>query len=257
MTNPSVTTSKKPVSKAFTTEKKFNTLKKFVHEMSEFFEDDNMAVKLYNHLLCKTTIKNRAPVSRHLKLFEEFCINNRDQIVSSDPNLAQKKIEYSSRVYLDFSKIFSDVSTDDESVLFDHLLVLSMVFDPDGSAIDVLKTKKDDGVTGELNNLFSNNPFLADMMEKVESQVKPGTNPMEAMSSMMSSGLLEELVTGMQENIEKGDIDMEELMESVQKMTSALPPDQMKALAPMMNAAALSQNTSTASHTEHTEQKSC
>jgi hypothetical protein len=255
MTTPSKS---KPMSKAFTTEKKFNTLKTFVREMSDFFQDD-MSVKLYNHLLCKTTIKNRAPVSRHLKLFEEFCINNRDQIVSSDPNLAQKKIEYSSRVYIDFSTIFSGVSssTDTQSVLFDHLLVLSMVFDPEGSAIDVLKNKQEDGVTGELHSLFNKNPFLADMMEKVESQVKPGTNPMEAMSSMMSSGLLEELVTGMQENIEKGDLNMEELMESVQKMTSALPPEQMKALAPMMNAAALTQNTSTASHTEHTEQKSC
>jgi hypothetical protein len=95
------------------------------------------------------------------------------------------------------------------------------------------------------------------MMEKVESQVKPGINPMEAMSSMMSSGLLEELVSGMQENIENGDLNMEELMESVQKMTSALPPEHMKVLAPMMNAAALTQNKSTAAHTEHTEQKSC
>jgi hypothetical protein len=252
MTTPSKS---KPMSKAFTTEKKFNTLKTFVREMSDFFQDD-MSVKLYNHLLCKTTIKNRAPVKRHLKLFEEFCINNRDQIVSSNPDLSQKKIAYSSRVYLDFSTIFSGVSssTDTQSVLFDHLLVLSMVFDPEGSAIDVLKHKQSDGVTGELHRLFNNNPFLADMMEKVESQVKPGINPMEAMSSMMSSGLLEELVSGMQEN---GDLNMEELMESVQKMTSALPPEHMKVLAPMMNAAALTQNKSTAAHTEHTEQKSC
>ena len=61
MTTPSKS---KPMSKAFTTEKKFNTLKTFVREMSDFFQDD-MSVKLYNHLLCKTTIKNRAPVKRH------------------------------------------------------------------------------------------------------------------------------------------------------------------------------------------------
>tara|TARA_B110000285_G_scaffold23237_1_gene22384 strand:- start:2923 stop:3684 length:762 start_codon:yes stop_codon:yes gene_type:complete len=240
-------------SKVFTHDKKFNTLKKFVCEMSEFFQDD-MAVKLYNHLLCKTTIKNRAPVKRHVKLFEDFCIANREQIVSSDPNLSQTKIEYSSRVYLDFSTIFSNVSNS-QSVLFDHLLVLSMVFDPDGEAVDVLKTRKGGDVPAELHSLFSSNPFLADMMEKVEGHVKPGANPMEAMSSMMSSGLLQELVSGMQENIETGDLDMGELMESVQKMTAALPPEQMQALTPIMKAAALTQNTSTADHTEHTEQK--
>jgi hypothetical protein len=213
-----------------------------------------MAVKLYNHLLCKTTLKNRAPVSRHVKLFEEFCTANRHQIVSSNPDLVQKKIEYSSRVFLDFSKIFSDVSESTKSVLFDHLLVLSMVFDPEGDAVEFLKTRKGGDMPGELHSLFSSNPFLADMMEKVESQVKPGANPMEAMSSMMSSGLLEELVSGMQENIEKGDLDMGELMESVQKMTSALPPSQMQALAPIMNAA-VSQSTSTVDRTLHTAQK--
>ena len=245
-------------SKKFTVEKKFNTIKKFVREMSVFFEDD-MSVKLYNHLLCKTTIKNRVPVARHVQLFEEFCINNRDQIVANNTALSQSKIEYSKRVYLDFAKIFKDVSNDEsaaetQSVLFDHLLVLSMVFDPESNAVDVLKNKKKD-TEGELHDLVNKNPFLADMMQKVESQVKPGTNPMEAMSSMMSSGLLQELVSGMQENIENGDLDMGELMESVQKMTASLPAEQMAALAPMMNAASLNQNTSIDDRTSRTEQK--
>lgn len=245
-------------SKKFTVEKKFNTIKKFVREMSVFFEDD-MSVKLYNHLLCKTTIKNRVPVARHVQLFEEFCINNRDQIVANNTALSQSKIEYSKRVYLDFAKIFRDVSDDEsaaetQSVLFDHLLVLSMVFDPESNAVDVLKSKNKD-TEGELHDLFNKNPFLADMMQKVESQVKPGTNPMEAMSSMMSSGLLQELVSGMQENIENGNLDMGELMESVQKMTASLPAEQMAALAPMMNAASLNQNTSIDDRTSHTEQK--
>jgi len=245
-------------SKKFTVEKKFNTIKKFVREMSVFFEDD-MSVKLYNHLLCKTTIKNRVPVARHVQLFEEFCINNRDQIVANNTALSQSKIEYSKRVYLDFAKIFRDVSDDEsaaetQSVLFDHLLVLSMVFDPESNAVDVLKSKNKD-TEGELHDLFNKNPFLADMMQKVESQVKPGTNPMEAMSSMMSSGLLQELVSGMQENIENGNLDMGELMESVQKMTASLPAEQMAALAPMMNAASLNQNTSIDDRTSRTEQK--
>jgi len=245
-------------SKKFTVEKKFNTIKKFVREMSVFFEDD-MSVKLYNHLLCKTTIKNRVPVARHVQLFEEFCINNRDQIVANNTALSQSKIEYSKRVYLDFAKIFRDVSNDEsaaetQSVLFDHLLVLSMVFDPESNAVDVLKSKNKD-TEGELHDLFNKNPFLADMMQKVENQVKPGTNPMEAMSSMMSSGLLQELVSGMQENIENGNLDMGELMESVQKMTASLPAEQMAALAPMMNAASLNQNTSIDDRTSRTEQK--
>jgi hypothetical protein len=73
----------KQLVKKFTTEKKFTTLKKFVHEMSSFFNDD-LAVKLYNHLLRKTTLKNRVPVSRHIELFTEFCTANRKHIVEGD-----------------------------------------------------------------------------------------------------------------------------------------------------------------------------
>jgi hypothetical protein len=224
-------------------QKRFNTLKRFVHEMASFFEED-MSLKLYNHLLKKTTIKNRGPVSRHVKLFEEFCAANRKQIVESNTALPASRIEYSSRVYIDFSKIFADIfdeenAADTRAILFDHLLVLSMVFDPDGNAAAVLKSRKD-STPEELKELFNESPFLQDMMAKVERQVKPGANPMEAMTSMMSSGLLQELVTGMQENIENGDLDMEQLMSSVQKMTSSLPPDQLNALKPMLAMAEMS-----------------
>lgn len=221
--------------------KRFNTLKKFVHEMASFFQDD-MALKLYNHLLRKTTIKHRVPVSRHLQIFTEFCKNNRKQILSSNTAFQQTKLEYSKRVYIDFSKIFKDIEDGDEgpetqSVLFDHLLVLSMVFDPEGQANKVLKEKADDEANDEIKHLFGSNPFLADMMEKVEGHVKPGANPMEAMSSMVSSGLLEELVGGMQQKIQSGEVDMDQLIGSVQRITSSLPPEQMQAIAPMLSMA--------------------
>ena len=221
--------------------KRFNTLKKFVHEMASFFQDD-MALKLYNHLLRKTNIKHRAPVSRHLQIFTEFCKNNRKQILSSNTAFQQTKLEYSKRVYIDFSKIFKDIEEGDEgpetqSVLFDHLLVLSMVFDPEGQANKVLKEKAGDEANDEIKHLFGSNPFLAEMMEKVDGHVKPGANPMEAMSSMVSSGLLEELVGGMQQKIQSGEVDMDQLMGSVQRITSSLPPEQMQAIAPMLSMA--------------------
>ena len=186
-------------------------------------------------------MKNRVPVSRHIELFTEFCTANRKHIVEGDVDFVQKRIEYSSRVYIDFAKIFADISKDDcaeetKSVLFDHLLVLSMVFDSESSASDIIKSRTS-STQGELKELFDDNPFLADMMKKVESQVKPGANPMEAMTEMMSSGLLQELVSGMQDNIEKGNLDMNQLMGSVQRMTASLPQEQLAALNPMLQMA--------------------
>jgi hypothetical protein len=224
-----------------TPEKKFATIKKFIHEMSSFFQDD-LALKLYNHLLRKTTMKNRAPVARHIQIFSDFCKQNRQEIIEHNIAFPEPRLEYSSRVYLDMGKIFTDVQDGEDSaethnVLFDHLLVLSMVFDPESNAHEVLKNKAGDDAGDEIKELLDSNPFLHDIMDKVEKQVRPGANPMEAMSSMVSSGLLQELVADMQGKIESGELDMENLMGSVQRMSASLPSDQMEALAPMLKLA--------------------
>lgn len=228
--------------KMSSTEKKFTTLCSFVNEMSAFFNKD-LALKLYNHLLVKTTLADTVPVEKHISEFTDFCKNNRKHILEANTALPQKKINYSERVYIDFEKIISEILKEDSAaetltVLFDHLLLLSSVFDPEGNASEVIKNKaQSDDKTSEIKEFLEGNEFLSGMMKKVESQVDPGSNPMEAMSKMMSSGLLQELVVGMQENIDSGKMNVQDLMTSVQKMTTALPPDQMAALQPMLGMA--------------------
>ena len=210
--------------------------------MSAFFNKD-LALKLYNHLLVKTTLADTAPVEKHISEFTNFCKKNRKHIIEANTALPCKKITYSERVYIDFEKIISEILKEDSAaetltVLFDHLLLLSSVFDPEGNASKVLKDKaQSNDKTNEIKEFLEGNEFLSGMMKKVESQVDPGSNPMEAMSKMMSSGLLQELVVGMQENIDSGKMNVQDLMTSVQKMTTALPPDQMAALQPMLGMA--------------------
>ena len=222
---------------------KFNTIKNFVTELSVFF-DKNMCLKLYSHLLSRTTTnKHPEPVKKHVKIFTDFVKGNRDEIISPNVALTKPCVQYSERVKIDFAAIFKMVEEEDtcaetQAVIFEHLLVLSTVLDPESGAGDLMKKKikeKESDPTACMEQLFEENPFLSDMMEKVESHVRPGANPMEAMTSMMSSGILQDLVGGMQKNIESGDLDIEKLMGSVQKMTASLPPDQLGALGPMMN----------------------
>ena len=228
--------------KMSSTEKKFTTLCSFVNEMSAFFNKD-LALKLYNHLLVKTNIRDTGPVEKHISAFTLFCTTNRKHIIEANTALPHKKIEYSERVYIDFEKIIAEILKEDSAaetitILFDHLLLLSSVFDPEGNASEVINNKaQNEDKTSEIKEFLEGNEFLSGMMKKVESQVDPGANPMEAMSKMMSSGLLQELVVGMQENIDSGKMNVQDLMTSVQKMTTALPPDQMAALQPMLGMA--------------------
>lgn len=224
-------------------EKKFNVMKCFVRELSNFFKED-LSIKLYNHLLEKTTLDNTVPVEKHLKLFATFCKENRTKIENKQTDFSLPVIQYSERVKIDFAHVFSQILKEEEnkeetlSVLFDHLWVISSVFDPESKTGKLLKEKqKANKPPPELENLFKKNPFLSEMMTKVEKSVKPGTTPMEAMTSMMQSGMLQELVQGMQTNINNGSLNVHELMGTVQSLTSGLPPEQLQALQPMMGMA--------------------
>ena len=214
-----------------------------MRELSNFFSS-NLSLRLYNHLLSKTTHEHRSPMRKHIKLFKNFAIRNRAQILSSNTALVDPIVKYSDRVKIDFSVIFRDVEIEDsaaetQEILFEHLLVLSMIFDEKAGAAKVLRErKKKRPLPPMLETLFEEHDFLKDMVDKVEKHVTPGANPMEAMTSMMTSGVLQDIVTGMQQKIDDGSLDIQKLMASVQTMTQALPPEQLAALQPMMSAAA-------------------
>mgnify|MGYP003388692113 CR=1 FL=1 len=220
-------------------EAQFNSLKNFIHELQLFFES-NLSLKLYDHLLSKTNPAEHVDaVKKHISIVRKFVTSNRTEILNSNTALNAPVMAYSERVKVDFGILFAEVLKEESAaetlkIIFDHLLVLSMVFDPESGAADVFKERNKNADPPDLEDLFRSNPFLSDMMEKVEAHVTPGANPMEAMSSMLSSGFLQEMVGGMQDNIESGKLDMGQLMQSVQSITQSLPPEQLAALQPMM-----------------------
>jgi len=63
------------------------------------------------------------------------------------------------------------------------------------------------------------------MMEKIEKNVDSNANPMDAISSMMSSGIFTELIGGMGSGIQDGTLDLGKLMGTVQKMVSKMAPE--------------------------------
>ena len=53
--------------------------------------------------------------------------------------------------------------------------------------------------------------FLTNIIEKVEQNVSPNDNPMEAISSIMKSGIFQELITGMGSGLQNGTLDLNKL----------------------------------------------
>ena len=202
-------------------ESTFKAISDFVKDLGDVFGDENQPIKLYSHLLSKTTLAHVEAVSKHINIFREFCANNKDSIINLNySTFKQTKIEYSQRVYIDFSFIFNNADQDVQKAIWDHLIVISSYLENNKEVLKLMCAKKP--VCMESNTKESE--FLSEMVEKIQSKVNisESSNPMECISTLMSSGVIDELVTDFKENISSGKVDLGGLMGSLQGMMTNL-----------------------------------
>ena len=196
----------------------FKAISNFTTSLEEVFGKDERPLKLYVHLISKTTLSHEKAINKHIEAFRSFCMANRDSLEHKDASkLVETKISYSERVYIDFSNIFKSADKETSEIIWKHLLTISALVDPTGKARQILKetAEKGSGPAMEAN-------FLNNIIGKVEEHVDPNANPMEAVASIMKSGVFAELVGGMGNGLQDGSLDLGKLMGTVQTMVSSL-----------------------------------
>lgn len=207
----------------------FNTISKFVSELSELYgnKKGQRSLSLYKRLLNKTTICNEKPIQKHIKSFREFCIQNRENIQTrNSDNLAKDTIKYSETAYINMREVFDLVEKEDDNneskqikeSIWNHILTISALVDPAGKAKEILKesSKNSSSNDGEEIN------FIANIIDKVEKNVDPNSNPMEAVGSIMQSGIFTDLISDMNQGLQSGNLDIGKLMGAVTGMVSTM-----------------------------------
>lgn len=198
----------------------FKAISNFTNCLEEVFGEEHRFLKLYAHLINKTQIAHEKPILKHIEAFRLFCVSNRDAIEQKNyKKFEMNNITYSDRVYIDMKIIFASADQETASIIWKHLLTISALVDPTGKAKQLLKESTKTGKNGSEAN------FLTDIIEKVEQNVDPNANPMEAVTSIMQSGIFQELVTGMGEGLQNGDLDLSKLMGTVQNIVGNLNED--------------------------------
>ena len=196
----------------------FKTISNFANDLADVFSEKHRPLKLYAHLINKTTLSHEKPIQKHIDAFKQFCIANRESISNRTINLENEKIVYSKRVYINMKEIFEVADAETTRVIWMHLLTISALVDPAGKAREILKEEAEKGGGGEIN-------FLSDIISKVEANVNPNSNPMEAVTAIMQSGIFSDLVSGMGTGLQDGSLDLGKLMGTVQKMVTKLSDD--------------------------------
>lgn len=197
----------------------FKTISNFTNDLGDVFSEKHRPLKLYAHLINKTTLAHDLAIQKHIDAFRLFCVSNREAISKTSSKLSKEKIVYSKRVFINMKDIFQLADTETTRVIWKHLLTISALVDPAGKAREILKTQAENGDGGEEIN------FLTDIISKVEANVNPNSNPMEAVTAIMQSGIFSDLVSGMGSGLQDGTLDLGKLMGTVQKMVTKLSDD--------------------------------
>jgi hypothetical protein len=196
----------------------FKAISTFTTELGTLYSKQQRSLKLYCRLINKTTVAHDTSIQKHIDAFKIFCVTNREAIVTKSANkIVMSKISYSQRVFIDMSNIFKLSDNDTSKIIWDHLLCISALVDPGGKAKELLKKNMESGKVGELETTF-----LTDIINKVEQHVDPHANPMEAVSSIIKSGIFTDLVGGMNDGLSNGTLDLGKIMGAVQEMVGQL-----------------------------------
>ena len=194
----------------------FKSIVGFVTDLESVFGEDQRSVVLYKHLLSKTTLAHNESISKHIKVFDKFCRLNCDAIEKNDKELMKEYVlEFSEKVKLDFKYMLDNSDADTLRAIWTHFLTISAILNPAGQAKKVL-------IENRSKNGESESDFLADIIGKIENNVDPSADPMEAIGGMMKSGVLNDLIGGLGTGLQDGSLDMGKLMGSVQNMVSGI-----------------------------------
>lgn len=199
----------------------FKAINNFINQLAEQFGKNHKPLSLYHRLVKQTPVSNTAVIHKHVNIWRQFCIANRDLILNKNyKDFKETTISYSERVFINLKYVFGLVK--DHEILgtmWKHLMYIAALLDPGSRAKDILKESmrttsiKDDSKEAE---------FINSIISSVENSDIDASNPMGAISSLMSSGLLGNMMGNMMGNMQNGNLDMGKLFGLVQTMIGSM-----------------------------------
>jgi hypothetical protein len=161
-------------------------------------------------LIEKTTLKHEIAIRKHIESFRVFCVANRKSIIERSHTALTGNIVYSEKVYIDIKSILMNADADTRKVIWLHILKICAFVDPSTKAREILK-----------ENASNESNLISEIMTKVEETVDLNTtNPMEAVTTIMNSGIFNDLMMGMNSKLQDGSIDLSKLMGTVESLCS-------------------------------------
>jgi hypothetical protein len=190
--------------------KVFKMICDFVNSLAEEYGAKNHPLKLYRQLIANTKICHDVAINKHITIFTNFCVVNREAIATQEVSKIAKsdsKLKYSEKVYIDMLNIFHLIGDDkdNERSIWKHILAISAFVDPSSNAKNILKkfienseTKEEEFLKGifnradELQDVNPNDIMNSDLIKNIVGGVQNGKmNPEKLMGTL--NGMLTQM----------------------------------------------------------------
>jgi len=202
----------------------FTAIKQFVDALADIYDKKKgvSPLGLYRRLLTfvKADKSEGVNIQKFLRGFYTFYKTHNTHLVSN--NLTQiprgTHIVYSKNAYIDIQK-FIYKSRQDADVLQQiriHLLTIQAFLETDDAKANLLLQK-----VSETENLSAEDQFVSNIVQKAQTAIdeldsETANNPMTAVSGLMKSGILTDMIVGLQNQVGSGQMDPSRLLQSMQ-----------------------------------------
>lgn len=217
--------------------KAFNAVATFVKDLSSVFGNTKKPtpLALYHRLIEHIEhIKPLDPeaVNKVLCGFRQFLVTYEDNIINgtldSIPRGTVIKYGTSETVYLEIQKYIYQTRKDPETreAIRQHLVTISAIIEPDEKKLDELDKRINDL---NIDPNTREGEFITGIMHKAKDNMQEmdTNNPGQAIMSLLGSGIIQEMVVGLQQGVSSGEMDMQKLLGSMQSaMGAIMPPPQ-------------------------------
>lgn len=207
----------------------FVAIVNFVNDLWEVFGKSTTVtpLALYHRLVGKISLSDKDGIQKAITGFSNF-FKSYETNLDNIPKGVVISYGTSERIHLEIQKYLyqSDQATKDS--IKRHLLTISAILEPNKEKIAQLERK--------ISNLnidtdTKEGQFINNIMEKAKNNMADVNtdDPMQAMTSIFRSGIIQDMVTGLQQGVGSGEMNIQALLGTMQSALGAImPPPQLR-----------------------------